>query len=484
MKLNVELTWQIPILLLLTFFVVFLKLGAFHMRLWDESMFAVNTYEMMHNGHYFSNYYEGHPDITNTKPPVTLWAQIACVKLFGYNELALRLPSALAASLALLFVFIFVYKNYSPLWAWLSALVMLTAQGFIGFHTARTADADSLLTMFLLLANLSFIKFITTEKKQDILLFFLFLTLAFATKLWAALLFAPAWLVILILYKRFKSFTLNGYFLSGLLLFLLINGGLVWLKMQDNPGYLSMVMWKDAGRLLSVVEYHKESFSFYIDNLINHRFSTWFALLVAGCVFAFLTRIEKEKQLLQISLLLTLSYFLIISISVTRLEWYDMPLFPLMSILAAYPLFILLRWYIDTNPTRPILKVAAIVLVIFAYPYYLMFCQSQRNSLNGFENMNEASERFLFHKNNENADIRGTKVLFTGFNGSLLFYKYKMHEMGQDIQLTMHVDFQPNDRVLVSNDSLKNIMQKEYTFTRLDSLNNAVLVKIESKIHL
>jgi hypothetical protein len=98
--------------------------------------------------------------------------------------------------------------------------------------------------------------------------------------------------------------------------------------------------------------------------------------------------------------------------------------------------------------------------------------------------MNEASERYLFGKNKEKADLSGTKVLFTGYNGSLLFYKYKMHEMGQEIDLTMNADFQPNDKVLVSNDSLKNVLKREYILIKLDSMDNAVLVKIESKIQL
>lgn len=58
------------------------------MRWWDESMFAVNTYEMMHRGNYFSLYFDGAPDLYNTKPPLTVWLQLASVKAFGYNETA------------------------------------------------------------------------------------------------------------------------------------------------------------------------------------------------------------------------------------------------------------------------------------------------------------------------------------------------------------------------------------------------------------
>ena len=146
------------VLFAILFFIVFLKLGSFQMRWWDESMFAVNTYEMMHNGKYFSNYYDGVPDVTNTKPPLINWLQILFVKIFGYNETSIRLPSAFAAAITILLVFNFISKRFSLTWAWISALILLTSPGFIGFHTARTGEADSLLTMFLCLSNIYFLR--------------------------------------------------------------------------------------------------------------------------------------------------------------------------------------------------------------------------------------------------------------------------------------------------------------------------------------
>jgi 4-amino-4-deoxy-L-arabinose transferase-like glycosyltransferase len=39
------------------YFVVFAKLGEFPFRFWDESMFAVNAYEMDKNGNYMVPYF-------------------------------------------------------------------------------------------------------------------------------------------------------------------------------------------------------------------------------------------------------------------------------------------------------------------------------------------------------------------------------------------------------------------------------------------
>ena len=63
-KKNIKIHYHILGIITLIYFVIFLKLDSFHMRWWDESIFAVNTYEMIHNGKFFSAYFDGRPDLT------------------------------------------------------------------------------------------------------------------------------------------------------------------------------------------------------------------------------------------------------------------------------------------------------------------------------------------------------------------------------------------------------------------------------------
>jgi 4-amino-4-deoxy-L-arabinose transferase-like glycosyltransferase len=480
-KTKINTTIQIILLLVLIYLVVFVKLGAFHMRLWDESMFAVNTYEMINNGNYFANYFDGHPDICNTKPVLTLWAQIACVKLLGYNELAVRLPSAIAAALTILLVFVFLYRNYSAIWAWAAALILITSQGFIGYHTARTAEADSLLTFFLLLSNLALLRFINSQKQQYVLIFLLFLALSFATKMVAALLFIPSILIILIIYKQLKNFVLNPYFFAGILVFLLLNISFMILRHHENPDYFSNFFSRDVGRVLQVTDGFSGDFNFYLDNLLNRRLTTWFALLMIGFVMTFITRKEKERKLMIMLSILASGYLIIISSAATKVEWYDMPLYPYLAIIAAFPVFSLLQWFSDSQKSHNHLKSIIIIFAVFSFPYYMMFRSSQANSLNGYEKMNEASERFLFKKSEQNMDLNGIKVYHAGYHGSLLFYKYKLQESGQQINIVRTADFNLFDKVLVSNDSLKTIVKNNYQYQIIDTYDNAELIEIKSK---
>lgn len=465
-------------LLILIYLVIFLKLDGFHMRWWDESMFAVNAYEMIHNGKFFSLYFDGSPDLFNTKPPLIIWLQILFVKTLGYNELALRLPSAIAAALTVIVLFNFLSKNYSFLLAWISVLILLTSYGFINFHTARTADSDSLLTLFLVSANIYFLKYILHDNKKHILIFLIFISLAFATKMYAALLFSPAYLFILIQNKKTKDFIFNKFFLSGVFFLLLASVGLIFLREMDTPGYIRQILFKDAGRFFSVVENHSGPPTFYLENFFKKRFSIWAVFLIVGSVFSFFIENKSDKKLLINLLILSLVYLLIISSSTTKLEWYDMPLYPLLSVIAAYPIFLLLKLLNPSDQMQSQQRMAFIIIIFFLYPYYMMFDKSQGNTIHNDEKVLEANERFIYKRYKEKKDLNGLKVYYSGYNGSLIFYKYKLSEINQKIELNKSGQFNLNDKVLVSNDSLINQLQKKYEFSIIDRYDKAQVIQL------
>ncbi len=468
---------QITLLLVLVYFVVFLKIDTYPIRWWDESMFAVNTYEMMHNGNYFSLYYEGIPDLVNTKPPLTIWVQLVFVKLIGYNELAIRLPSAIAAAMTIIFLFVFMFKRFNPFMAWLSALILLTSPGFIGFHTARTGDSDSLLSLFLLLGNIYFLKYILDDNKRFIFLFFLFITLGFVTKMYAALLFIPAYLVILIKTKKLKEFLSNRFFLLGIVFFVTLSAGVLYLRELGTPGYLKEIFFKDAGRIFKVVEDHKQTWEFYTDFLILSRFSFWFIPFLIGVIFILMDKERIKTNIFQYMLFMIISYMIIISFSVTKLFWYDMPLYPYLAVISAYCLYVIFEKF--HTPDFQGSKLIIISLILFSYPYWIMFRKSEANTMANGEKRNEIKEKFLFLKSLENKDVNGIKVYNTSWNGSLLFYKYKFADAGQKIEITKTADFKSGDKVLVSEDSLISVIKAKYNYTLLEKNNEAKLLQIQ-----
>ena len=116
--------------------------------------------------------------------------------------------------------------------------------------------------------------------------------------------------------------------------------------------------------------------------------------------------------------------------------------------------------------------------LIFIYPYSMMFRQSQGNSIKEGEMKNEALEQYIFCRNKDKKNLGGIKAYYSKYCGSLLFYKYKLAEQQEKIELVNDPSFSLNDKVLVADDSLKLIMHKRYEYTELDSENGTELLRI------
>lgn len=82
---------------------------------------------------------------------VMIWMQVlSSLKIFGYSELAMRLPSAFAAFLMILYLQYFVKRYLNNFWfGFITCIVLVTSYGYINVHSTRTGDYDSLLCFFL-----------------------------------------------------------------------------------------------------------------------------------------------------------------------------------------------------------------------------------------------------------------------------------------------------------------------------------------------
>src|SRR5690242_955714 len=83
------------ILILISFFPLFINLGKFPIRMWDEATYANNAIDMLSFDNPLVVEHMGQPDMYNTKPPLVIWLQAAAMKIFGINEWSVRMPSAM-----------------------------------------------------------------------------------------------------------------------------------------------------------------------------------------------------------------------------------------------------------------------------------------------------------------------------------------------------------------------------------------------------
>lgn len=161
-------------------------LGSVHLFDWDEINFAECAREMIVTGDYntvqidFVAFWE--------KPPLFIWMQVLCMKIFGINEFAARLPNAIAGAVTLATLFVLGSRISGKKFAWY--WVLFYAGSLLPHFYFRSGVIDPWFNFFILLAFYHFIiytnEFIPGQSKKllekRIILSGLFLSLAVLTK--------------------------------------------------------------------------------------------------------------------------------------------------------------------------------------------------------------------------------------------------------------------------------------------------------------
>ena len=342
------------LLLAALYFPYFLHLDALPFRLWDESRLACNALDQYQNGFGLIVRFEGAADLWNTKPPLMIWLQAACMHGLGPNELAVRLPAALAGLATSLLLF-FRLKGRTGAAA---ALILATMPGWVGHHAARTGDYDALLVFCTTGFLLYFYDYLESEKGRTLWAAAGFAAVGLMTKGVAAAMCAPGMALAALVIRprvllRPKLYFAVAASLLPLLLFYVVRESL-------EPGYLKAV-WDNelGGRYLATLENHRHPWYFYFKHFVYKRWGlVMLAPLMGLLPLAFHYRSGMAKYLW----ITSLAYLFVVSGAQTKLIWYDLPVFPLFAGLTA------LGW--RTLASRPAWVLAA-VLFLPSYVYVM-----------------------------------------------------------------------------------------------------------------
>ena len=144
----------------------------------DEGAFSEATREMFTRGDFISTFLDGNPRYD--KPILIYWLQAASVFVFGVNEFSFRLPSAVAATLWVLAVFVFVRRVRDERSGLLAAII--TATAFEVSVMAKAATADALLNLFIASALFCVYLYWKERERRWLLFTFVCIGLGFLTK--------------------------------------------------------------------------------------------------------------------------------------------------------------------------------------------------------------------------------------------------------------------------------------------------------------
>jgi len=461
------------ILLLILYCAFFLHLSHHPLRLWDETRQAFNAYEMSVDGDLLVTKFKGQPDMWNLKPPFLIWCQSLFIKVIGPWEFSIRLPSAFAGFLTSLMIFIFIWKVYDRFWlGWIAAVVLSTCKGYMTLHGARTGDYDSLLTFFEVFYTLSFLLFFERGKWKYYYWAIAGIILAVLTKGIAGLLFLPAIAIAVLFFKKAKLILSSRHFYFSFIIFAVIIGGFYLLRDHYNPGYIQAVIDNEwSGRYMEVIEDHKGSFWFYFENIHTWMIGYWALLIPCGLIVGLLDKDERFKRFIIYITIICIIFWLILSLSQTKILWYIYPAFPLLSVLVATFIYYIFK-IIDRIETPVVLRYKilpyAFLLIICFKPYHEIIDLIYLAPETSWDKPVYRMSYYLrdLAKGNIQMDKK-VNVVFENYTHHLEYYIQLVNKDGERARLKQKETLEAGDFVICSEVATDNYLRDHYQFEEI-----------------
>jgi 4-amino-4-deoxy-L-arabinose transferase-like glycosyltransferase len=320
--------WGVPLILLLLYVCLFSGLGALGLVGPDEPRYAAIARAMAETHDWITPRLWGTPWFE--KPVLYYWLAGIAMRLFGVGEFAARLPSALAALLAVAAVKWTALRTYGVGAAWFALLMLPTSVAMIGF--SRAASPDMLFAGLLTAAMAVACEMLQKPRPGPILrvAFGFFLGAAVLAKGPAAVILAGgATLLWAALSRQWRA---PFRFLHPLIIAVFCATALPWyvLCALRNPDFLRVFIWQhNFERYVTPIFEHRQPFWFF-GPIFLLGILPWLPLLVSGFHDAarnlqFGTCKNSPALFLGCWALFTLLFF---SLSQSKLPGYILPAIP------------------------------------------------------------------------------------------------------------------------------------------------------------
>jgi 4-amino-4-deoxy-L-arabinose transferase-like glycosyltransferase len=290
------------------------------------------------------------------KPPLLYWLQIAAYQWFGVNELAARLPSALAALIAVLLTYELGRRMFGPGVGLLAGLILASAGMFCA--AAHFANPDSLLNMLTLATFYIIWRSVARSANPSRLnagWWFvpaaIMMGLAVLTKGPVGLLLPAAATFLFLLWSGRARALLDYRLAVAALVFILVAvPWYAWVAAETKGEFTrGFFLTHNFGRFLSPMENHRGPIYYFLIALLL-GFVPWSSFLIPALFYGLWNRqhetgrqreseIAAERQVnFEAGRLLTcwiVVYLVFFSISGTKLPNYILPIYPAVAILTA-----------------------------------------------------------------------------------------------------------------------------------------------------
>lgn len=340
------------LLLLVSFAVIFVFWGLGKNALidWDESIYAGVAREMFEGGDWMTPHWNR--DVFFEKPPLYFWLTAITFKFFGISEFSARFWPALFGVLGVLAVYFLGRRLFDRQTGVFSALILSTTIHWV--FQSRNATLDVPVATLIAWALYFFWRAWSEQHLGLWVIFGSLIGLAFMVKGPVAaipILVAAAFAVVDIVSGNhdFKPYRLTVAGLVAIFFFLLFT--LPWHLLMFWRHGLEFIreyfFYHIILRARTGIEHHEHDFLWYL-TVVRHWARLWFAaFLVALFGFLIITFSRlKEREMRQILFLFVwlVLTFLVFSSSVSKIQWYIIPIYPPLALLVGRFLAILSDW--------------------------------------------------------------------------------------------------------------------------------------------
>ncbi|MDE3214738.1 MAG: glycosyltransferase family 39 protein [Bacteroidota bacterium] len=339
------------------FFIPFL--GRVHLFDWDEINFAESAREMLVSGNFhrvqinFQPFWE--------KPPLFFWMQAGCMKIFGVNEFAARLPNAIFGIITLVTLFVIGKKYKNPRFGFIWAMCFFGT--FLPHVYAKSGIIDPVFNYFIFLGIYFMYREVGNKTSQKNLwsvgLSGLFIGLATLTKGPVALLvFLLAFLAYFAL-TRFRNFPSFKKILVFTIPYIVVC--FFWFGIEiirSGFWFLDKFLAYQADLFLHPVASHGEPFYYHFVVVAVGCFPiSIFALPVMGS-----SRIGGKNEFKLLMKILFWTVMILFSITTTKIVHYSSLTYMPLAFLAAIYLDRLME---EKTKTHPLLTALLIGMGLF-----------------------------------------------------------------------------------------------------------------------
>ena len=460
-------------------------------NIWDEASSAQNAIEMLSNNNYIVVHHDGEPDHNDTRPPMAVWTKVISYKLFGINELSVRIPSIIAVILTMLFLLAFSLLFIRDLRYGIAILLLIACTaGYNVSHVARTGDPDALMVFFVSAYILAYFIILETIPKASNR-YFIILGLAIGAAYYTKSVLGLAPLAGLSIYTFTQK---NGYRLlkdirfhlswAATLIIILLY---YVIREQFDPGYIYAVFIEEF-KVINKPRWikHPET-AFYFNYLREIGFKPFFFFLFIPLVPMLFSNNNRIRRLLLYTLL-GASAFLVGSSFVTiKNEWYIASIYPFLWLYLGVGFVELLKMILviaDNKFIQTTIFLAIIgFLMIFYFPTYKGILEKNTHFEGKYIYSMNREGHFLNLLKMDHPEYKELSVVTYENPRQVKFYAKKYHYLDSTM---VYIDSTINDRlighkVIVCNDSLEKQLKEKYLYYILDTGRYCHLYEIVGK---